>query len=87
MSKQSRMLPAPPLFRLTPAQVHVLMLLDDGPAEDSVGMELEDFRGQLAEVAERLSRMGLVETRFGWRFTLWFRLTVKGRNLLRTGVR
>jgi hypothetical protein len=50
-------------------------------------MELEQFRGQQVEVAERLKRMGLVETSFGWRFTLWFRLSLKGRNLLRTGVR
>jgi hypothetical protein len=63
------------------------MLLDDGPAEDSVGMELDQFRGYQLVVAERLKTMGLVETHFGWRFTLWFRLTVKGRNLLRTGVR
>ena len=77
----------PRLFRLTPAQIHVLMLLDDGPAEDSVGMEFEDFRRHQLAIAERLKDMGLVETRFGWRFTLWFRLSVKGRNLLRTGVR
>jgi hypothetical protein len=63
------------------------MLLDDGPAEDSVGKEIEDFRGYQLAVAERLQDMGLVESRFGWRFTLWFRLTAKGRNLLRTGVR
>ncbi|GGD29013.1 hypothetical protein GCM10011335_35200 [Aureimonas glaciei] len=81
------MTPAPPLFRLTPAQIHVLMLLDDGPAEDSVGMELDQFRGCQVDVAERLKDKGLVETQFGWRFTLWFRLTAKGRNLLRTGVR
>ncbi|GGD41804.1 hypothetical protein [Aureimonas glaciei] len=77
----------PPLFRLTASQIHVLMLLDDGPEEDSVGMELEDFRGQQAEVAVQLKKIGLVETHFGWRFSIWFRLTVKGRNLLRTGVR
>jgi hypothetical protein len=76
----------PRLFRLTPAQIHVLMLLDDGPAEDSVWMEFEDFRGHQLAVAERLQDMGLVESRFGWCFTLWFRLTEQGRNLLRTGV-
>jgi hypothetical protein len=63
------------------------MLLDDGPAEDSVGMEIEDFRGHQLAIAERLQDMGLVETQFGWRFTLWFRLSVKGRDLLRAGLR
>ena len=87
MSKRRRASPAPPLFRLTPAQLHVLMLLNDGPAEDSVGMELEDFRGYQLVVAERLQDMGLVESRSGWRSTLWFRLSAKGRDLLRTGVR
>lgn len=50
-------------------------------------MEIEDFRGNQLLNAERLKDKGLVETQFGWRFTLWFRLTAKGRNLLRTGVR
>jgi hypothetical protein len=77
----------PPLFRLTPSQIHVLMLLDDGPDEDSVGLEFDQFLGSHVTVAKRLREMGLVETHFGWRFTLWFRLTVKGRILLRTGVR
>jgi hypothetical protein len=75
------------LSRLTLAQLRVLLLLDDGAAEDSVGMELEDFRGHELEVAERLKDRGLVETQFGWRMTLWFRLTPPGRALLKTGLR
>jgi hypothetical protein len=75
------------LFRLTPAQIHVLMLLDDGPAEDSIGMELEDFRGHQLTVAERLRDRGLVEHQFGWRGTLWFRLSPAGRSLLRSELR
>jgi hypothetical protein len=74
-------------LRLTPAQLRVLMLLDDGAAEDSVGMELEDFRGAELDIAERLKDRGLVEAQFGWRMTLWFRLTQAGRALLRTGLR
>lgn len=75
------------LFRLTPAQARVLMLLDDGPAEDSVGMELDDFRGHQLRTAERLRDIGLVEHQFGWRMTLWFRLSPAGRALLKTGLR
>ena len=75
------------LSPITPAQHRVLMLLDDCAAEDSVGMELEDFRGQDLQIAERLKDRGLVERQFGWRLTLWFRLSPAGRALLRTGLR
>ncbi|RYG93430.1 MAG: hypothetical protein EON58_18330 [Alphaproteobacteria bacterium] len=75
------------LFDLTPAQIHALMLLDDGPAEDSVGREMEDFQGSELLFVDQLEKLGLVESQAGWRLTLWFKLSPAGRALLRTGLR
>ncbi|WP_210318377.1 hypothetical protein [Aureimonas endophytica] len=61
----------------------MLELLNDGSAEDAVGLEAEELTAHQIAVCERLVGKDLVRFDIGWRYSCWFRLTPAGREALR----
>ncbi|KQQ81920.1 hypothetical protein [Aureimonas sp. Leaf324] len=76
----------PHLSKLTPIHIRALVRLDDGHGHmDSVGQEAERLSDAVLVACYELSRMGLVEASSGWRGTVWFRLTARGRTIREVG--
>jgi hypothetical protein len=67
---------------ITEPQRNMLELLDDGPEENSVGLEAEQLNAYQIAVCERLVGKELVRFDIGWRYSCWFRLTAAGRGVL-----
>lgn len=68
---------------LTPSRIFLLRRLDDGPVEDSVGLEMSEMTGRELKTADYLTGARLAEVVPGWRMTFWYRLTPRGRQMLR----
>ena len=70
------------LDQLTKAERRLLRWLADEPQEDAVGSEISELSGEQIFAAEHLVLLGLVRVDYGWRSTLWYRITPHGRALL-----
>lgn len=66
-----------------PTRIAVLRLLDNGPAEASVGVEISNLNKHEIRAADHLVERGLVRKDTGWRRTSWYRLTENGRRMVR----
>ena len=68
------------LTELSPVHRSALTRLDDSQThEDSVGCRFEDLLADDQVACAYLVAHGLAEAWLGWRGTLWFRLTERGR--------
>ena len=68
---------------LTPSRIYLMHRLNDGPVEDSVGLEMGEMTGRELQAADHLTRLKVAEVVPGWRMTFWYRLTPQGRQMLR----
>jgi hypothetical protein len=68
---------------ITGPQLAMLARMDDGPEDDSVGLEAEALSAPQIAVCERLVGRDLARFDVGWRYSCWFRLTPAGRAALR----
>ncbi|MBB4005498.1 hypothetical protein GGR03_004600 [Aurantimonas endophytica] len=69
-------------LRLTPSRVALMHRLNDGPAEDSVGLEMNEMTGHELRAADHLTGAKIAEVVPGWKMTFWYRLTPRGREML-----
>lgn len=76
----------PTLSDLTPIQIRTLIKLDTpGGDVDSVGRRIEELSPKNLLAALHLIPMGCVVRSIGWRSSLWFRLTPRGRAIREDG--
>lgn len=68
---------------LTPSRITLMRRLDDGPEDESVGLEMNEMTGYELRVADYLTGAKIAEVVPGWQFTFWYRLTPRGRKILR----
>lgn len=74
------------LSDLSTAQIRMMNKLDDGfDHEDSVGREIESFKGHEHTTVHVLVNLGLVEMVPGRGMQFWFRMTKKGRKVREEG--
>ncbi|KQT48933.1 hypothetical protein ASG43_08860 [Aureimonas sp. Leaf454] len=64
---------------LSPEQVEMLIRLDDGPTQDSVGLKADTLGRSDLECLRILYDKGLVLIDVGWLKSVWFRLSPEGR--------
>jgi hypothetical protein len=72
---------------MTKAQFAMLARLNDGPAIDSVGLEVSALNSHEIGVCDRLVDRGLASFSVGWRMSMFYRLTDKGRMTLNAQAR
>ena len=67
---------------LTEDQRRILRWLADEPQKDSVGSEIGELSPDQIYAAEHLVPLGLVRVDYGWRMSVWYRITPHGRAVL-----
>lgn len=70
------------LDQLTNAERRLLRWLADEPQEEAVGSEISELSADQIFAAEHLVLLSLVRVDYGWRRTLWYRITPHGRAVL-----
>ncbi|MAY30407.1 MAG: hypothetical protein CL627_14550 [Aurantimonas sp.] len=66
------------LDQLTNAERRLLRWLADEPQEEAVGSEISELSADQIYAAEHLVLLGLVRIDYGWRMTVWYRITPHG---------
>lgn len=68
---------------LTPFRVLLMHRLNAGPEKDCVGLEMNEMTPRELQAVGHLTGAKLAEVVPGWRSTFWYRLTPRGRQILR----
>ncbi|MBB4004588.1 hypothetical protein [Aurantimonas endophytica] len=68
---------------LTPSRIFLMRRLNEGPEEDCVGLEMNEMTGRELQAADYLTGAKLAEVVRGWQMSFWYRLTPRGRQMLR----
>ncbi|UIJ73374.1 hypothetical protein [Aurantimonas sp. HBX-1] len=69
---------------LTPSRILLMQRMNEGPEEDCVGLEINEMTGRELRAADYLTGAKFAEVVPGWRMSFWYRLTARGRQMLRT---